>query len=100
DPESACSVITQAGAETRIYAEFGPEIAGELQVIQDQDQGGSVIRSSPPGINCDSYQARHVGGLASFAPGTVVTLTVTLDLGDGGRAVFTGWGGACTNTSP
>ncbi|MFN2466208.1 MAG: hypothetical protein ABR598_08105 [Candidatus Dormibacteria bacterium] len=50
--------------------------------------GTGTVTSSPAGINCGTSCT------ASFADGTVVTLTATADA----HMSFTGWSGACTGT--
>ncbi len=51
--------------------------------------GSGAITSNPAGISCGSTCS------ASFASGTVVTLTATPNSG----ASFNGWGGACSGTA-
>jgi hypothetical protein len=51
--------------------------------------GSGSVSSTPSGIECGT------DCLEIYADGTVVTLTATADLG----STFTGWTGACTNTT-
>jgi hypothetical protein len=51
--------------------------------------GSGTVTSSPSGINCGTTCS------ASYSIGTVVTLTATPNSG----SIFTGWSGACQNTS-
>ena len=53
--------------------------------------GSGTVTSSPSGISCGSTCS------ASFASGTVVTLTAVADAS--ANSAFTGWSGACTGTS-
>jgi uncharacterized repeat protein (TIGR03803 family) len=50
--------------------------------------GSGTVTSTPPGINCGATCS------ASFAGGTMLTLTATAAAGSG----FSGWAGACTGT--
>jgi uncharacterized repeat protein (TIGR02543 family) len=52
--------------------------------------GTGTVTSAPSGINCGSSCS------ASFADGTVVTLSAAADAGK----TFTGWTGACSGTGP
>jgi M6 family metalloprotease-like protein len=56
--------------------------------------GGGVVSSSPAGINCTSTAGSSSGAcVASFAGGSVVSLTPTVTSGS-----FVGWGGACSGS--
>ncbi|HKS81170.1 MAG TPA: hypothetical protein VJR23_06660 [Candidatus Acidoferrales bacterium] len=57
--------------------------------LSEQGAGSGTVTSSPAGINCPTTCS------ANFNSGTVVTLTETPASG----SVFTGWGGACTNST-
>jgi hypothetical protein len=52
--------------------------------------GGGAISSTPGGIDCGSTCS------ASFPAGTSVTLVATPNTG----SIFTGWGGACSGSTP
>lgn len=58
-----------------------------LTIVRGGNATGTIT-SDPAGIDCGA------GCAASFAPGTLVTLTATPAAGVG----FTGWGGACSGT--
>lgn len=55
-------------------------------ILNVSKSGSGTVTSSPGGITCGSVCS------ASFASGSVVTLTAAPDAG----GTFTGWGGACT----
>jgi phospholipase C len=65
---------------------------GSFQLTVQATGGGTgTVSSNPAGINCGQTCS------ASFAPGTVVTLTAT----PAGNSSFAGWsGGGCSGTSP
>ncbi len=56
--------------------------------VTESGSGTGTVRSSPSGINCGTTCT------ASFAAGTVVSLTATANSG----SVFSGWSGACVGT--
>ena len=59
-------------------------------MIGKSGTGVGTVGSTPSGINCGSSCS------ANFASGVAVTLTATPTTG----STFTGWGGACSGTSP
>jgi hypothetical protein len=78
-----------AGAADDIGAfELQSVVAFTLTVTTD-GTGSGIVTSTPPGINCGSDCSQ------SFTAGTVVTLTATPDP----DSTFTGWSGACTNST-
>jgi hypothetical protein len=75
---------------TTVTATFAPlPITTFALTVGRAGAGGGTVASSPAGIDCGAACA------ASFASGTVVTLTAT----PAGGSVFTGWsGGGCSGT--
>lgn len=84
----ATVAVAQTTYKLRIYAASSPDFAY---------RGTAQITSAPSGIDCRSENVDGLGPtgacVASFAVGTVVTLTATPLLD--GR--YDGWTGACTN---
>jgi hypothetical protein len=64
-------------------------VPSQTLTVSNAGTGGGTVTSSPAGINCGTTCN------ASFATGTVVTLTATPSVG----SIFTGWsGGGCSGT--
>ena len=85
----ACGDVAQRG-EAGLPAAGGGTQAPVVPVALSVSRlGAGRVVSTPAGIDCGSTCA------ASFAQGTVVTLSTTPDAGQ----VFTGWSGACTGTA-
>jgi hypothetical protein len=82
--------VQLAAGVTSLAASFVPSSTGDpggaSLVVDTRGDGGGMVTSAPAGIACDSACA------ATFAAGTMVTLTATPDA----TSVFAGWSGACT----
>ena len=85
-PNSAGGVCTFTSSGVLDYV-IGVTFAPSLRTltVTKSGTGTATVTSSPGGINCGSACT------ATFANGTVVTLTVSLS----GGTTFNGWGGAC-----
>ena len=82
----SCTVAMNASQS--VTATFDA-VAQQLSVTV-QGTGSGTVTSSPGGISCPSTCN------ATFAPGTVVTLTATPDP----PSTFAGWSGDCSGTDP
>ncbi|HYD42592.1 MAG TPA: glycosyl hydrolase family 8 [Anaeromyxobacter sp.] len=83
---TAACVVTMSGARS-VAATFSTQpVRYTLSVTRS---GTGTVTSTPTGVNCGSTCS------ASFASGTVVTLTATAATGSS----FSGWSGACTGTA-
>src|SRR5207249_5531627 len=82
---AACTVTVSAA--TAVTATFASTFALTVTLA---GTGSGTVTSSPMGINCGAACS------ASYASGTLVTLTAT----PGASSAFTGWsGGGCTGTA-
>jgi uncharacterized repeat protein (TIGR02543 family) len=86
--EPTCAV-TMSVART-VTATFQAEAADYVLAVGLDGSGTGRVTSDPAGIDLTTGATT-----ATFASGTVVTLTATADDG----SVFAGWGGACAGTS-
>jgi secreted trypsin-like serine protease len=89
----ACSgtgscTVTMTTART-VTATFNS--TSQTLFVSKSGSGGGTVSSSPAGVQCG---AGCSSAGASFAQGTVVTLTAVPDA----NSTFTGWGGACSGT--
>jgi hypothetical protein len=81
-----CTVLVD-GAKS-VTATFETQGSAFTLTVSKAGSGAGTVTSSPAGINCGSTCQ------ATYASGTMVTLTATPDAG----STFTGWSGACTGT--
>ena len=82
----ACSVTMDAAKS--VSANFTASPGPFSLTVAKSGTGTGTVTSTPPGISCGTTCS------ASFASGTVVSLTATPDTG----SAFAGWGGACSGT--
>jgi Fe-S cluster biogenesis protein NfuA len=82
----ACSMTMDAAKS--VSANFTASPGPFSLTVAKSGTGTGTVTSTPPGISCGTTCS------ASFASGTVVSLTATPDTG----SAFAGWGGACSGT--
>ena len=82
----ACSVTMDAAKS--VSANFTANPGPFTLTVAKSGAGTGTVTSTPSGISCGPTCS------ASFASGTVVSLTATPDSG----STFAGWGGACSGT--
>ena len=82
---STTCIVTMSQARD-VTADFGPPT--QLLTVTKAGSGSGTVTSDVAGINCGATCS------ASFADGTVVTLTAVRSL----RLPFTGWSGDCSGT--
>ncbi len=79
------SCVVTLGANTTVTATFTQQFFN----LTVTTTGPGIVTSSPSGISCGT------ACVASFTPGTTVTLTAAAGAG----ATFSGWGGACSGSA-
>ena len=82
----ACSMTMDAAKS--VSANFTASPGPFSLTVAKSGTGTGTVTSTPPGISCGTTCS------ASFASGTVVSLTATPDTG----STFAGWGGACSGS--